>query len=675
MKLGKNFAVLSLLGFLICIPAMSFALDHYVSPSGNDVSSVLIIFTSANNCRSQSNPCRTIEHAIGQTQSGAVIHLLPGSYAENDLSIPHDLSIIGGGKNASVIQTHGVPSFLAVQSASVVLEDLMIQGRREVNSGGSLTLNHLQIDGGSSLIVDGHTILNDVAVTGDSWVENGGYMEFEHGAIVGNDLSAQPTGVALENNGEMIVRNSLISSNRSGRLGGGIKNEYGATLVISSSVISNNVATATPIHSPKGGGIHNAGDLSLTASEVSGNEGEGINNWGTAIIENSRLLNNRGHGIGSNYHLVIRGGEISGNEGRGIIVSERGALTVTGTRIFRNQGGGLNVLEGVEAILTDAMVEENRSDGDGAGILNHGDVTLLRTSLHRNATEEGSGGGLANNGQALLIDSSIEENFANKGGGVFQFRNSYDPRQPRLEILSSTIAHNEAAAVGGGISAGRPGTGETHGRILLNQVTLSGNEAGIAGAGLYIVGAGDTHIRSSTIAFNRLAETEVYYGAAIASDSSDASVSLKNTLIAENLGGNGATWAPPCTGAVVSQGYNLVDDGANFCNLNAAGDQRGQRAVLWSLDGYGGPTKTHLLGTGSPAIDRGDPSGCNGLYDDLSEYRFSEDQRGAGFVRHAGYYWGNPNRCDIGAMELPTLPIRPIDTRGQPVPFNGTLTK
>ena len=72
---------------------------------------------------------------------------------------------------------------------------------------------------------------------------------------------------------------------------------------------------------------------------------------------------------------------------------------------------------------------------------------------------------------------------------------------------------------------------------------------------------------------------------------------LQNTIVAGNT-------AVDCDGAVVSFDNNLDSD--NTCNLVAPGDLPGVDPLLGPLANNGGPTQTHALTAGSPAIDAGD---------------------------------------------------------------------
>jgi len=98
---------------------------------------------------------------------------------------------------------------------------------------------------------------------------------------------------------------------------------------------------------------------------------------------------------------------------------------------------------------------------------------------------------------------------------------------------------------------------------------------------------------------------------------------------------------------VTSLGYNLSSDAAGGDGttgpggfLNATGDIRNTDPQLGPLQGNGGPTFTHALLTGSPAIDAGDPNFTPPPF---------YDQRGTPFVRVAN------GRIDIGSFEVQCL--------------------
>jgi hypothetical protein len=128
---------------------------------------------------------------------------------------------------------------------------------------------------------------------------------------------------------------------------------------------------------------------------------------------------------------------------------------------------------------------------------------------------------------------------------------------------------------------------------------------------------------------------------------------ITNSTISDNLAINGSSICATGTvqlgntilnsganifllgGTVTSHGYNLSDDdGGGF--LTGPGDQINTDPLLGPLQDNGGPTLTHALLPGSPAINTGDPNFTPPP---------SFDQRGSPFIRVFN------GRIDVGAFE------------------------
>jgi hypothetical protein len=114
-----------------------------------------------------------------------------------------------------------------------------------------------------------------------------------------------------------------------------------------------------------------------------------------------------------------------------------------------------------------------------------------------------------------------------------------------------------------------------------------------------------------------------------------------------------------CSGLVItSNGHNLDGDGT--CGLTGTGDITNTNALLAPLQDNGGPTLTHALLTGSPAIDAGNPAGCQ-LTDQRGVSR-PQDGDGNGIAI-----------CDIGAFEhQPSEPFVIEGTIGTQVTLTGS---
>jgi len=106
------------------------------------------------------------------------------------------------------------------------------------------------------------------------------------------------------------------------------------------------------------------------------------------------------------------------------------------------------------------------------------------------------------------------------------------------------------------------------------------------------------------------------------------------------------------SGTITSHGYNLSsDDGGGV--LNGPGDQINTNPLLGPLQNNGGPTFTHQLLPGSPAINAGDPN-----FVGPPDY----DQRGPGYERVRGI------RIDVGSFEVQDPPAPTPTPRLTPIP-------
>ncbi|MEX2238415.1 MAG: calcium-binding protein [Dehalococcoidia bacterium] len=232
-----------------------------------------------------------------------------------------------------------------------------------------------------------------------------------------------------------------------------------------------------------------------------------------------------------------------------------------------------------------------------------------------------------------------------------------------VRISNSTISENSVTPTGTGLGEG----GGIHirgGTLALINTTISGNAANsgsgpsATGGGLDVGNAGgaggSVQVTNSTITAN---------AAPTASGiNATAATQLQNTIVANNTGA-----ALQCAGgAINSLGHNLDADGT--CQLNATGDQPGVGlTLLGTLADNGGPTFTHALAPGSPALDGGDTAACN-LLTNAFGVPLTTDQRGTGFARVSGGNITPGVGCDIGAFELTVkcngLPATQVGTNG-----------
>jgi CSLREA domain-containing protein len=238
-----------------------------------------------------------------------------------------------------------------------------------------------------------------------------------------------------------------------------------------------------------------------------------------------------------------------------------------------------------------------------------------------------TGGNAPSGGQLSLYDTIIEDNAASGRGGALDVAGN-------LALFHSTISGNRAAQ-GGGIAVA-PG-----GNAGVFYSTFSGNTASGPGGALSV--AGGAQLQRATITGNTASD-----GGGIYVETPDASgVAMWSTLFVRN--------STAC-GGFTSQRFpwasNMSDDATCFFEAGqgtVAADPR-----LGPLANNGGPTDTHALLAGSPAIDTGDPSLCS---------PGSPDQR------HAP----STTPCDVGAFEFgarPPAPQLPPPVSGETVNVN-----
>ncbi|MDF3040271.1 MAG: putative outer membrane protein pmp20 precursor [Thermomicrobiales bacterium] len=212
---------------------------------------------------------------------------------------------------------------------------------------------------------------------------------------------------------------TLIGAERTRSIldGGGALSPTAVLTVASGATVTVRALTVKGGNGGDGGGIDNAGTLTLDGVSVtanSANQGGGIVNraGGTLTLTESRVSGNK-----------------AGSQGGGLFVFG-GDVTLTRTDVAANeagpgqsgQGGGIFTLGGAVR-LNESRVTGNETGLNGGGLLvNGGAVTLNQSQVTGNkATGTGSeGGGLKIiSGAVTLNDTAVRGNSAAAGGGIY----------------------------------------------------------------------------------------------------------------------------------------------------------------------------------------------------------------------------------------------------------------
>jgi CSLREA domain-containing protein len=380
----------------------------------------------------------------------------------------------------------------------------------------------------------------------------------------------------IGSNGDVQLTNLTLRNGRADPGGGGIKN-LGSLALVQCAVTENASQT-------QGGGIENQGPLTLTRTTLSNNsapsgDGGGIDNFDSPLsLTNSSVVQNSGGGIANRGGtLDITNSVVSNNSGTGID-QNLGRATLNHVRIAGNSGGGMRQFQGTTTLNHSTVAQNTAAEGGGIFNAFDGDFTIMNSTIVNN-TASGRGGGIRStsgdpfgrvSASVTVINSTISRNTARIGGGI---ENSEDRGIATVNVTNSTIARNSATEEGGGVD---------------NTIPNPSSDA-------------------------------------------SSSIFLRNSLVAQNT----APAAPDAHDAGAR--FSLIGDGSGSGITNSDGNQVGTHSSpinprIGPLADNGGPTWTHALLAGSPAIDAASDADCP-----------ATDQRGVARPRGAG--------CDIGSYE------------------------
>jgi CSLREA domain-containing protein len=240
----------------------------------------------------------------------------------------------------------------------------------------------------------------------------------------------------------------------------------------------------------------------------------------------------------------------------------------------------------------------------GGGIINdRSKLTVRDCVLTGNSSSAASfsyGGGIMNSEGNLTVDRcTFSNNNAYYGGGIANRRNSVAGIST-VTISNSTFVAN-TAAYGNALMNEVQNSGRI-GNVSVTHCTFSGNVgSGNAGAGIYNSGAnsGTVNLAVSHCTFTGNAADlgSSLYNFAF---SGTATATLRNSIFATNGGANLFN----AGGSMSSLGYNVSSDIGGGA-LTATGDKTNTDPLLAPLASNGGPTQTHALLPGSPALDNG----------------------------------------------------------------------
>lgn len=277
-----------------------------------------------------------------------------------------------------------------------------------------------------------------------------------------------------------------------------------------------------------------------------------------------------------------------------IAVTANTSVQGTGTALLTLNGNAtsriFNINNGASVDLSDLTVTNGATTswGGAINVVGGSNVSLLRTVVS-NSTSQLQGGG-------IYVSNAT------------------------LSVQNCTISGNTATTIGGGGIA--TGISIASATVNVTNSTISGNSG--PGAGAMLFGSNAVASLNHTTITNNTTS-----GSGAAVDAAGGAVMVANCLIAGNVDN---TTKPDVTGPFTSNGGNLIGNNGAAAGFTGTNDLNGTGAspvnpLLAPLTDNGGPTLTHALLNGSPAIN-------NGLVTNLPKDTF--DQRGDPNLRTRG---------------------------------------
>ena len=389
--------------------------------------------------------------------------------------------------------------------------------------------------------------------------------------------------------------------------------------------------------------------LSLSRTAGFSEGGAILANASTVTLDTVVLENNVAQGF--NGVNGITGSTNNGSSGQsafgGAIYTQSGTLTIVNSTLRNNQVKGGVGGNGANSNSGSGYLAGSGAAAQGGGIFSVSTTISVSGSTINGNIAAGGVGGAGGNG--FIGGLSYGGNGGNGGaagsavaGGIYAYGGS-------ITLTNSTLSGNQAAGGAGG-AGGNAGTGTS-----VIPTSNNGGNAGTAGTatggGISILfGTTSAVISNVTIASNSATGgagaaggisnsghangTSTAAGAATGGGLNSTVAATVTSVVSTLFAGNTAATGPDSNGPVTSQGFNLLSNSTGSTGFTVASDIINVDPKIDTLKDNGGPTFTHALLTGSPALDKG------------SAGALTTDQRGPGFprVQYAA--------ADIGAFEF-----------------------
>jgi CSLREA domain-containing protein len=446
-----------------------------------------------------------------------------------------------------------------------------------------LTAVHFVTHGTEGQINLGSTWLNSATLQQNSAAVTGwGNALTAEGDILfyGCNVAGGDTGQSLLNKIARLTRADVAASDD---LTGNLQSGGDWVLEYQNGEIDTNVAFS-PDTQQDWSGVLATFTVNTTADTADANPGDGLAQDASGNTSLRAAIMEANASAGADNIVLGSGTYTLSLTGTGENAAATGDLDITDDLILAGDSAKTTFIDGAaadrvfdilgSAVTISGITIQNGSASDGGGIrLNASSSLTLHDAAVSDNHATNTGGGILVSGLLTLNRVTIEGNSGDVGGGI------YVNNGASASLINDTLSGNSAVTNGGAIF--------TKNTVDITNSTIAGNDALAGAGGIHFLGVGNA--------------------------------SLKNTILANNAGGN-------ANGALISLGNNIDSDGSALL-----GDPLDSvDPILGPLADNGGTTRTHALLPGSPAINAGTATGAPTV-----------DQRGI----------GRDATPDIGAFE------------------------
>jgi hypothetical protein len=424
--------------------------------------------------------------------------------------------------------------------------------------------------------------------------------------------------------------------------------------------------TQSSAYAAAGGAIYAAKNVSLAYSTISGNSlgsndsarGGGVYGKGDISLDHSTISGNSA----SAYHGAMGGGVFTLGAAELVESSVSGnMLSATSNTDGHAYGGGIYAKG--NATINTSSIGANTADGYygavGGGLVGLGTVDMSGAFITGNSATASAkssavrGGGVAAVGDFSAKETTIDANHASGGGGSAGSLGGGLVAYHGMSLVRSTISHNGSTGSAGGILGASVDAATTS--VYVQSSTISGNTAAYVVGGAFFNSA-TVGLYNSTVAFNSAGAGYLgavfpldYYapGVALTGMNTAMSVTLQSTILSNNTYGPSESEVDLSSAKTMSNGVKFnaspannyvrafILAGSTLPDDTLPDPQKITCPLLGPLRDNGGPTMTHALLSGSPAIDAGN-----------DVLHLTDDQRGDGYPRESN------GIADIGAYEV-----------------------